>query len=460
MITVKVLSKNQIEEASALLYEVYIEQMNWKFAEDNPSKLRIVFKNNQNFLIDRFTNLATWFGAFDGDLMVGCVRICGVDEYGKFEIEGYQSSQVVHTYLANKNFRYVIELTKAAVKDDYKEKKVIHRLFLAAFKYCEKHHFSIIGCTHNGYLKSLFKRIGYPLIIEHAFKYEPHDPLPVNFYFADYGKQEVKQMITSLEEFGGALRLRSADIFKALEIVAPILPAPVYWHDVSGVVLGLNEHCLKAMGANRDVIGRVPYEFYPREIAEHILTHNEKVIRSGEIMSQEEHVKDIKTGEIRYYSSIKAPLYDDDGSIIGIIGTSIEITSEKEAARLQLENDAYQREMDSQKGFKELAESIMHLLNSYRINTLKEKIGSSKLVNNSVESTSLSKREGEVLYYLSLNKSRKTIANILSAMDEKSIEPTTVQSIIDKQLYPKFGVANIEDLLEKATILNLIPFWL
>lgn len=105
--------------------------------------------------------------------------------------------------------------------------------------------------------------------------------------FVNNKTSKIKQMITELESYVGN-SMRMADLFKALEIDAPIFSAPVYWHNVNGVVLGLNEHCLKAMGAAKygDIIGRTPYEFYPKEVAEHILNHNEHVMRTSEIMSQ------------------------------------------------------------------------------------------------------------------------------------------------------------------------------
>ncbi|MBP9742826.1 MAG: hypothetical protein KBD37_05660 [Burkholderiales bacterium] len=36
-------------------------------------------------------------------------------------------------------------------------------------------------------------------------------------------------------------------IIEALELVAPMLPAPVYWHDKAGVVLGINELYLEGI---------------------------------------------------------------------------------------------------------------------------------------------------------------------------------------------------------------------
>ncbi len=147
-------------------------------------------------------------------------------------------------------------------------------------------------------------------------------------------------------------------IFEALEIVEPILPTPFYWMDADGVVLGINELCLKAIGSSREIIGKKPYEFYKKEIAEHILKHNAEVIKTGEILSQEEWIEDITTKKIKCFSSIKSPLYDDQGTIIGIIGSSVEITAEKEAERLKAE--IARQEVERLKLDNELQKQLLH----------------------------------------------------------------------------------------------------
>jgi DNA-binding NarL/FixJ family response regulator len=76
------------------------------------------------------------------------------------------------------------------------------------------------------------------------------------------------------------------------------------------------------------------------------------------------------------------------------------------------------------------------------------------------KSQKLTKRELDVLYYLSLNKSPKEIASILSILENKSIKSATIQAVIDKGLYDKLGAYSIAQLIETATILKLIPFML
>lgn len=363
MLTVKLLKTPElISDALALLYEVYIEELQWKFAPDNPSKLRVETQNGRKILTDRFTDNALWFGAFDDKELIGCMRLTSPDSNNKFELEGYSSSKVVHKHLPKPENG--VELSKIAIQGKYAGQGVVKRMWLVVFKHCQANQLSVICNTHNGYLKNMFKRIGFPLVMEHAFKYEPADPMPVNLYVAD-SKKHIPDMVYALECLDGDLSPNSYKIFKALELVAPILPVSTYWHDVNGVVLGVNEHCLNRIGSSyQDIVGKSPYEFYPEHTAEHIVSHNAQVIRGGEVMAQEEWIEDITTGSPKCFLSTKAPLYDDEGKIIGVIGSFVEITGEKEAEKLRLENQAHQVASEEQDKFKKVVGQVLHDMQS------------------------------------------------------------------------------------------------
>ncbi|KTC85740.1 PAS domain-containing hybrid sensor histidine kinase/response regulator [Legionella drozanskii] len=142
---------------------------------------------------------------------------------------------------------------------------------------------------------------------------------------------------------------KKARILELLKIVAPILPAPIYWEDVNSVLLGGNEAVFAATGAMlaEAYVGKTLFELYPADMAAHIKHHNEEVMRTGKVLAQEEAIRDIATGELKYFTAIKAPLRDDSGNIIGIVGTSIDITEQKKL-------------LDDLKRAKENAESANH----------------------------------------------------------------------------------------------------
>jgi|GEM_PF-1729790 len=458
---VKILnSKKLIEEACALLYDLYIEHMKWNFSKDNPSQIKVIIKNNKKMLVDKHTNDAIWFGAFDGEVLVGCLRLSGVDENNKFEIEGYPSSKAIRKHIPT-NKHLCMDITKLAVHLAYPNKStVIQHLFLNLLKHCSLNKYSAIAFTHDSYLKSLFTLVNFPLVVEHAFKFEETDPMPVNFYRACFETGEIEGIISKLEHLiSRSSKPKLLSMLEMLEIVAPAIPALIYWHDKDGVVLGLNQVCLEEMGAKNfsDIIGKNPYDFYPRETAEYILGHNQQVMNSGEVSYQEESINDITTGKYKVFKSIKAPLYDNNGNVIGIIGTSVNITAEKEAEKLMHDNLAQQTIIDGTKNFRQFLNKIVNEIQNFRIEDLSEKLGIKPQVNLD-EPIRLTKRESEVLYFLSLNKSPKDIATIITALEEKPVADSTINGLINKQLYPKFKVFNIGQLIEKANVLKLIPF--
>ena len=157
---------------------------------------------------------------------------------------------------------------------------------------------------------------------------------------------------------------RTPKIIKYLKVIAPAMPINIYWADKNHIVLGGNELALRALGRNShaDVVGKSIYELYPAEVASTMARHNDDVISTGNAIKDEEAIQDLATGKMRYYSVFKAPLKDDDGNIIGILGTSIEITTEKEeAARLALNNEIHKvKLLEKAKRFFVLTSKVAH----------------------------------------------------------------------------------------------------
>ena len=154
-------------------------------------------------------------------------------------------------------------------------------------------------------------------------------------------------------------------IIDELENIANSIPVPLYWLDTNGVNLGLNDiTCLTLGGLEvRDkIVGKSHEEYYPAHIAKILNENNRKVIESGKTVEFEEKVVNIRTGQTKYYTSVRTPWRDDDGNIIGIIGTSIDITDKKEKERLELKNQA--QKIEHQKKLIALAHTVAHDISS------------------------------------------------------------------------------------------------
>ncbi|MCC2624497.1 MAG: putative Phenylalanine racemase (ATP-hydrolyzing) [Burkholderiales bacterium] len=142
-------------------------------------------------------------------------------------------------------------------------------------------------------------------------------------------------------------------ILKHLDFIAQMVPAAFYLMDTIGRFISVNEGTLKATGAivKENIINKTVYELYKnKEVADVLQKDIKEVIRTGKTSIKEDKIVDVSTGKYRYFTAIRAPLRDYEGGIFGIIGTSVEITAEKEADRLKHEN----RKLDAQNKIKQV----------------------------------------------------------------------------------------------------------
>ncbi|MDQ5921389.1 MAG: two-component system, OmpR family, aerobic respiration control sensor histidine kinase ArcB [Pseudomonadota bacterium] len=156
-------------------------------------------------------------------------------------------------------------------------------------------------------------------------------------------------------------------IFEHLNFMAQMVPAPFYWLDLEGRFAGVNESTLEAVGVKKknEIVGKTMYEFYKnKEVADDLQQKMDKVIKTGKKIRIEDKIIDVTTGKFRYYMATRAPLYDYNQNIIGIIGTSIEVTAEKEAELLRVENEKHRIHAEEQEKFVKDVGQMVHDIRS------------------------------------------------------------------------------------------------
>lgn len=252
---------------------------------------------------------------------------------------------------------------------------------------------------------------------------------------------------------------KDQDSIKYLDSILAMIPGHLYWKDKDGKYLGCNN--LQAIDAGltskEDIIGLTDYDMPWKDDAEFLRKVDAQVISTGEGVVVEEKLRSVD-GKDEIWLSHKEPLRDASGEIIGIIGNSVDVTDKKASERLESEIKAYHARERAQEKFTKFIEEIQSVIESYRTEILNEKLGTHLRYDGHEAEIKLTKRESEILYFLSLNKSPKEISLILSKIQNKEVSSATVASTINKQLYHKFGVFNISDLIDKANALKLIPF--
>lgn len=127
-----------------------------------------------------------------------------------------------------------------------------------------------------------------------------------------------------------------------LRTFAAAVPGVVYAKDLEGRMLVANHGTTALIGKPPEFyLGKTDLEFLPDKTqARQIMETDQRIMRSGKPVQIEESV-DMPDGSATIWLSAKAPLLDDSGEIIGLIGSSIDVTARKKAetALLELNRD-------------------------------------------------------------------------------------------------------------------------
>lgn len=120
-------------------------------------------------------------------------------------------------------------------------------------------------------------------------------------------------------------------IIPSIETFISIFPGNIYWKDRNGVYLGCNdEHArLAGLSSRFENIGKTDFDLCWKADAAKLRENDLKVIESGEAFVGEESSLSPNGKKIIYLSK-KIPLRNAEGEVIGLIGTSVDITELKD----------------------------------------------------------------------------------------------------------------------------------
>lgn len=117
-----------------------------------------------------------------------------------------------------------------------------------------------------------------------------------------------------------------------LSSVIQSLPGSIYWKDREGKYLGCNDTMLEMAGM-KSIIGKTDFDMPWASSAQTLRENDQKVIERNFPLEAEEVVT-LANGQQVTVLTRKAPLYNKKGQIIGILGTSLNITHRKEQESL------------------------------------------------------------------------------------------------------------------------------
>jgi PAS domain S-box-containing protein len=115
-----------------------------------------------------------------------------------------------------------------------------------------------------------------------------------------------------------------------LDALVRTLPDLVWLKDPAGVYLACNPRFELFFGAREaDIVGRTDYDFVPRELADTFRRNDLAAMEGLAPLRNEELVTFASDGHQEILETIKTPMYDADGKLIGVLGVARDITAGK-----------------------------------------------------------------------------------------------------------------------------------
>lgn len=116
-----------------------------------------------------------------------------------------------------------------------------------------------------------------------------------------------------------------------LQTVLDTIPTRIFWKDRNSVYLGCNKPLARDCGYSNpaELVGKTDYDTISASIADLYRADDRRVMETGEPKLNYEEPQITASGEPRWLLTSKAPLYDKDGRVIGVLGTYEDITGRK-----------------------------------------------------------------------------------------------------------------------------------
>lgn len=110
------------------------------------------------------------------------------------------------------------------------------------------------------------------------------------------------------------------------------LPQNIFIKDSDSVYVSCNAAYAQALGIAADqIVGKTDYDFFPAELAEKYRSDDRRVLNLGEVADF--HEEYVERGQQKFVHTIKAPVWNEQGQIVGVLGAFWDITESKRAER-------------------------------------------------------------------------------------------------------------------------------
>src|SRR5579875_1196428 len=120
---------------------------------------------------------------------------------------------------------------------------------------------------------------------------------------------------------------------RLLDALMDSIPDPIYFKDVSGKLIRVNKACARKFGLRdpSEALGKTGFDIVNAERAKAAYADDQEIIKTGLPLMDKEQRETWPDRPDTWISATKAPFYDAQGRVAGIVGISRDITARKQA---------------------------------------------------------------------------------------------------------------------------------
>ena len=141
------------------------------------------------------------------------------------------------------------------------------------------------------------------------------------------------------------------------------IPQRIFTKDIDSVYQSCNENFARDIAITPDQIaGKTDYDFFPRELADKYRADDDRILETGQTEAIEE--KYSPAGQEVWIQTIKTPIRQEDGRIVGLLGVFWDITARKRAEAEREKLQAQLNQAQKMEAVGRLAGGVAHDYNN------------------------------------------------------------------------------------------------
>ena len=191
----KLIHESDLVLVRRLLHDVYIRDLGWKIAAQNPSGI-VIEKDKEGFLCfrDAFERHSTVFGVFENDVLVGSIRLVRPVE-GKLEVEQYRKLPSHLRSIPEKK----LEANRMVIRSDRKSSPaLVHLLHVVAEHLAQADCNLLFAALSEPEPATFCTKLGFTPSELDGFRYNSNDFAQVKLHHLDCTNKDVIEKIIGM----------------------------------------------------------------------------------------------------------------------------------------------------------------------------------------------------------------------------------------------------------------------